>query len=180
VKLVPTEIPDVVVVESPVHADDRGFFLEAWNEREFRGLGIDATFVQCNHSRSRRGVVRGLHYQIPGAQGKLVRVTSGSIWDVAVDLRRRSTTFGRWVGLPLAAGEPRALWIPPGFAHGFCATSDADVLYLCTAPYDPKAERTVLWNDPGLAIAWPLAGSPVVSVRDAAGVPFAVAEVYGN
>jgi dTDP-4-dehydrorhamnose 3,5-epimerase len=180
VKFVPTEIPDVVVVESPVHADDRGFLLEAWSERAFRAAGIEASFVQCNHSRSRRGVVRGLHYQNPSAQGKLVRVTSGAIWDVAVDLRRTHPTFGRWVGVPLVAGEPRALWIPPGFAHGFCATEDADVLYLCTAPYDPAAERTLRWNDPELAIAWPLAVPPVVSARDAAGVPFSAAEVYGT
>jgi dTDP-4-dehydrorhamnose 3,5-epimerase len=180
VRFAPTAIPDVVVVESPVHTDDRGFFLEAWNARDFRAGGIEASFVQCNHSRSRRGVVRGLHYQIPSAQGKLVRVTAGAIWDVAVDLRRSSPTFGRWVGVPLAAGTPRALWIPPGFAHGFCATEDADVLYLCTAPYDPPAERTLLWNDPALAIAWPLDGPAIVSARDAAGAPLAAADVYGD
>lgn len=177
-RFVPTEIPDVVVVESAVHADERGFFLEAWNAADFRAAGVDATFVQCNHSRSRRGVVRGLHYQNPSAQGKLVRVASGAIWDVAVDLRRRSPSFGRWVGIPLAGGEARALWIPPGFAHGFCATEDADVLYLCTAPYRPDAERTLLWNDPDLAIPWPLDGPPLVSARDAAGTPFAVADAY--
>lgn len=179
-RFLPTALPDVVVVESPVHADDRGFFLEAWSARAFREGGIDATFVQCNQSRSRRGVVRGLHYQKPSAQGKLVRVTSGAVWDVAVDLRRGSPDFGRWVGVPLAGGEPRALWIPPGFAHGFCATVDADVLYLCTAPWDPAAERTIRWDDPDLSIPWPLDGPAVVSSRDAGGVPFRDAVVYGE
>ena len=177
-RIVPTSIPDVVLVESPVHADDRGFLLEAWSDRAFRGAGLDLSFVQCNQSRSRRGVVRGLHYQQPSAQGKLVRVASGAIWDVAVDLRRSSPTFGRWTGLALVGGEPRALWIPPGFAHGFLATEDADVLYLCTAPWDPEAERTVRWDDPDLAIAWPLEGPAVVSRRDAHGTPFRDAVVY--
>lgn len=179
-RFVPTSIPDVVVVESPVHADDRGFLLEAWSARAFREGGIDATFVQCNQSRSRRGVVRGLHYQNPSAQGKLVRVASGAIWDVAVDLRRTSPTFGRWVGLSLVAGDARALWIPSGFAHGFCATEDADLVYLCTAPWDPAAERTVRWDDPDLAIAWPLEGPAVVSPRDANGAPFRDAVAYGD
>ena len=159
--------------------DDRGFFFESWNARAFADAGIDAAFVQDNHSRSRRGVLRGLHYQIEHAQGKLVRVVSGEVFDVVVDLRRSSPTFGRAVGMTLSAENRKMLWVPPGFAHGFLALSESvDFLYKTTDYWYPQHERTLLWNDPALAIDWPLAVPPILAAKDAAGTPLAQAEVY--
>jgi dTDP-4-dehydrorhamnose 3,5-epimerase len=180
VKLERTAIPEVLVVELDRFGDARGFFLESWNERAFAALGIDARFVQDNHSRSSKHVLRGLHYQLRQAQGKLVRVVAGEIWDVAVDVRRGSPSFGRWVGAKLDAAVPRAMWIPPGFAHGFLVLSEsADVLYKTTDYYAPEHERVLLWNDPAIGIAWPLEGAaPVLSDRDRRGAPLAQAETY--
>jgi dTDP-4-dehydrorhamnose 3,5-epimerase len=175
----PTALPDVLVVEPRAFGDDRGLFFESWNARAFAAAGIDATFVQDNHSRSRRGVLRGLHYQIEHAQGKLVRVVAGEVFDVAVDLRRSSPAFGRAVGVALSAENRKMMWIPAGFAHGFLALSDtADFLYKTTDYWYPQHERTLLWNDPALAIAWPLDGPPILAPRDAAGMPIAAADVY--
>jgi dTDP-4-dehydrorhamnose 3,5-epimerase len=175
----PTSLPDVLLIEPKVFGDARGFFLESWNRRAFADAGIDADFVQDNHSRSRRGVVRGLHYQIEHAQGKLVRVTEGCVFDVAVDLRRTSPTFGRHVALELSAGNRRMLFIPPGFAHGFMVTSDAaEFLYKTTDYWYPEHERTLLWNDPALAIAWPSGIETTLAAKDAAGTPFAIADCY--
>lgn len=174
-----TAIPDVVLIEPKVFGDDRGWFYESWNRRALQALGIEADFVQDNHSRSQCNVVRGLHYQIEHAQGKLIRVTAGEVYDVAVDLRRSSPTFGRWVGFTLSAADRRMAWIPPGFAHGFCVTSDAaEFLYKTTDYWSPEHERTLLWNDPALAIPWPLRGAPVLAAKDAAGTPLAQAETY--
>ncbi len=175
----PTAIPDVLVVEPKVFGDARGFFLESWNAQAFAAAGISAAFVQDNHSRSPRGVLRGLHYQIRQPQGKLVRVVAGEVFDVAVDLRRASPTFGRWVGERLSAVNKRMLWIPPGFGHGFLVLSEsADFLYKTTDYYAPEHERVIAWNDPALAIAWPLDGAPTLSARDAAGAGFRDAEVF--
>ena len=174
-----TQIDGVLIVEPTVCGDDRGFFLESFNERAMRDIGIDAHFVQDNHSRSQRNVLRGLHYQIHQPQGKLVRVVRGTVFDVAVDLRRGSPSFGKWVGAELSAENKRLIWLPPGMAHGFVALSDsADFLYKATDYYAPQFERTILWNDPDLGIAWPLAGEPVLSAKDAAGLPFREAEVF--
>jgi dTDP-4-dehydrorhamnose 3,5-epimerase len=162
-----------------VFGDQRGFFLESWNKRAFAAAGIGAHFVQDNHSRSGRHVLRGLHYQLRQAQGKLVRVIAGEIYDVAVDIRRASATFGRWVGERLSADNRRMLWIPPGFAHGFLVVSEAaEVLYKATDYYAPEHERTIAWNDPELAIAWPLTGTPILSAKDASGTRLRDAEVY--
>ena len=156
-QILPTEIPDVLEIVPKVFGDERGFFLETWNEQAFRAAGIDARFVQDNWSRSRKGILRGLHYQIEQTQGKLVRVMCGSVFDVAVDMRRASPTFGRWSGRMLSAPNRRALWIPPGFAHGFLALEDdTDFVYKCTELYAPQYERTVAWNDADIAIDWPL------------------------
>jgi len=177
-KVTPTAIPDVRLIEPVVRSDDRGFFLETWNARAFAAAGIDASFVQDNHSRSRHGVLRGLHYQVEHAQGKLVRCIAGEVFDVAVDLRKGSSTFGRAIGIALSGENGRVLWIPPGFAHGFVVVSaEADFLYKVTDYWHPEHERTLLWNDPALAIAWPVA-TPVVNAKDAAGTPLAAAEVY--
>ena len=177
--VVRTAIPDVVVLEPKVFGDARGFFLETWNARAFAIAGIRADFVQDNHSRSGLGVLRGLHYQLHQPQGKLIRVVAGEAFDVAVDLRRSSPTFGRSVGLTLSAENKRMAWIPPGFAHGFLVVSGvAEVLYKATAYYAPEDEHTIAWNDPDLAIDWPLAGAPVLSPKDAAGARFHDAEVY--
>jgi dTDP-4-dehydrorhamnose 3,5-epimerase len=175
-----TAIPDVRVVEPKVFGDERGFFLESWNARAFAQAGIEAAFVQDNHSRSRRGVLRGLHYQVREPQGKLVRAVAGEVYDVAVDLRRSSPTFGRAVGEVLSAENKRMMWIPPGFAHGFLVLSEyADFLYKATAYYAPEHERAIRWDDPRLAIAWPLAGAaPVVAAKDAAAPLLAQAETY--
>jgi dTDP-4-dehydrorhamnose 3,5-epimerase len=179
VNVVPTAVPGVVVLEPKVFGDARGFFLESWNRRAFAQAGIDADFVQDNHSRSSRNVLRGLHYQLRQPQGKLVRVVAGEIYDVAVDLRRGSPTFGRWAGVALSAENRRMVWVPAGFAHGFLVLSEAaEVLYKATDYYAPEHERTIAWDDPDLAIAWPLAGAPVLSAKDAAGTRFRDAEVY--
>jgi dTDP-4-dehydrorhamnose 3,5-epimerase len=178
-RVVPTTIPDVLEIEPRVFEDARGFFFESWNRRAFAEAGIAAEFVQDNHSRSVRGVLRGLHYQIEHAQGKLVRVVAGEVYDVAVDLRRSSPTFGRHVALHLSAANRRMLFIPPGFAHGFLVVSDAaEFLYKTTDYWYPAHERTLLWNDPALGIAWPLGGAPSLAPKDAAGEPLARAPVY--
>ena len=178
-RVVPTAIPDVLVVEPRVFGDQRGFFFESWNRRALREAGLDADFVQDNHSRSARGVLRGLHYQIRHPQGKLVRVVAGEVFDVAVDLRRGSPTFGRHVAITLSAENRKMLWVPPGFAHGFCVTSgSADFLYKTTDYWHPEHERTLLWSDPALGIAWPVDGAPLVAAKDAAGAPLATAELY--
>ena len=178
-KAIPTAIPDVLLLEPRVFGDERGFFYESWNRRSFAELGIDVDFVQDNHSKSQRNVLRGLHYQIEHAQGKLVRVTAGQVYDVAVDLRRSSPTFGQWVGMTLSAQDQRMAWIPPGFAHGFCVTSEfAEFLYKTTDYWSPAHERTLLWNDPQLAIPWPLTGEPLLAAKDAAGQPLNMAETF--
>jgi dTDP-4-dehydrorhamnose 3,5-epimerase len=176
----PSDLPDVLVVEPRVFGDERGFFMESWNRRAFAQAGLDAEFVQDNHSRSRRGVLRGLHYQVREPQGKLVRVALGEVYDVAVDLRRSSPTFGRSVGLHLSAENRRMMWIPPGFAHGFLVLSEvADFLYKTTAYYHPEHDRSLRWDDPALGIAWPLDGkAPTVSAKDAKAPLLAQAEVY--
>jgi dTDP-4-dehydrorhamnose 3,5-epimerase len=178
-RIAPTSLPDVLSIEPGVFEDARGFFFESWNRRAFLDAGIDADFVQDNHSRSRRGVLRGLHYQIEHAQGKLVRVIAGEIFDVAVDLRRSSPTFGRHVAMSLSADDRRMLFIPPGFAHGFLVVSEfAEFLYKTTDYWYPAHERTLLWNDPALGIAWPGGIEPALAAKDAAGVPLAAADVF--
>jgi len=178
-KIIPTSIPDILLLEPKVFGDDRGFFYESWNKRTLAELGIAADFVQDNHSKSQKNVLRGLHYQIEHAQGKLVRVTAGAVYDVAVDLRRSSPSFGQWVGFTLSAEDKRLAWIPPGFAHGFCVTSDsAEFLYKTTDYYSPAHERTLLWNDPQLAIPWPLTGEPLLAAKDLAGIPLGRAETF--
>jgi dTDP-4-dehydrorhamnose 3,5-epimerase len=175
----PTAIPDVKLVEPKVFGDARGFFFESWNRRALASAGIDAEFVQDNHSRSRRGVLRGLHYQIERPQGKLVRVVAGEVFDVAVDLRRSSPAFGRWVGVTLSAENRRMFWVPPGFAHGFVVLSEsADFLYKTTEYWFPEHERTLLWNDPEVGIVWPFDGAPTLAPKDAAGAPLAAAPTY--
>jgi len=165
-----TKIPDVILIEPKVFGDARGFFYESWNERTFRSLGLGVHFVQDNHSKSQKNVLRGLHYQIQHPQGKLVRVVSGAVYDVAVDLRRSSPTFGQWVGFVLSAENAQMAWIPPGFAHGFCVTSEsAEFLYKTTDYWYPEHERTLLWNDPTLNINWPLHDTPLIAAKDAAG-----------
>jgi dTDP-4-dehydrorhamnose 3,5-epimerase len=178
-KVSATELAGVKLIEPKVFGDDRGFFMESWNARTFAEAGIDAAFVQDNHSRSRKGVLRGLHYQIEHAQGKLVRCVTGEVFDVVVDLRRSSPTFGRTTALTLSAQNQRMLWVPPGFAHGFLVLSEyADFLYKTTDYWYPEHERTLLWNDAALAIAWPLAGAPTLTAKDAAGTPLAAAQAY--
>jgi len=176
----PTARPDVKLVEPRVFGDDRGFFFESWNRRALAAGGIDVDFVQDNHSRSRRGVLRGLHYQVAHAQGKLVRCVVGEVYDVVVDLRRSSPTFGRSLGLVLSAENRRMLWVPPGFAHGFLVLSDvAQVLYKTTGYYSPADEQCIRWDDPAIGIAWPLQGAaPILSAKDAAGKPLAQARVF--
>ena len=179
-QVVPTSIPDVLMVQPKVFGDARGFFFESWNARAFAAAGIDAAFVQDNHSRSRRGVLRGLHYQIEHAQGKLVRVIEGEVLDVAVDLRRSSPTFGRHAAVALSAENRRMLYIPPGFAHGFIVVSDcAEFLYKTTDYWYPEHERTLLWSDPALGIGWPAGVTPLLAPKDAAGTPLADADCYG-
>jgi len=178
-QITPTALPDVLLIEPRVFGDDRGFFFESWNRRAFATAGIDVDFVQDNHSRSARGVLRGLHYQIERAQGKLVRAIEGEVFDVAVDLRRSSSHFGRAVGVMLSAANRRMLWIPPGFAHGFVVVSDsAEFLYKATDYWFPEHERTLLWSDPALAIPWPLGHAPILAAKDAAGRLLADADVY--
>ena len=175
-----TDIPDVMIIEPKVFGDDRGFFFESFNERRFAELtGASPHFVQDNHSRSARNVLRGLHYQIRQPQGKLVRVTSGEVFDVAVDMRRSSPTFGHWVGVTLSAENKRQLWIPEGFAHGFVVTSEsAEFLYKTTDYWAPEYERSVRWDDPAIGIRWPLQGAPLLSAKDQAGVSLAEAETF--
>jgi dTDP-4-dehydrorhamnose 3,5-epimerase len=173
-----TRIPGVLIIEPKVFGDERGFFMESFNEREMQKIGIDAHFVQDNHSRSRQGVLRGLHYQIQQPQGKLVRVVRGRVFDVAVDLRKDSPAFGQWVGVELTEENKRLFWLPPGMAHGFLVLSEtADFLYKATDYYAPQAERSILWNDPGLGIEWPLAIDPILSAKDLAGKPFREADL---
>jgi len=179
-KAIPTAIPEVLILEPAVFGDARGAFFESWNQRAFDALaGREVRFVQDNHSSSVRGVLRGLHYQLQNPQGKLVRVTEGEVFDVAVDLRRGAPTFGRWVGERLSADNRRMLWIPEGFAHGFLVLSErAQFLYKATDYYAPAHERTLLWNDPALGISWPLEGEPTLKPKDAAGAPLAQAETF--
>ncbi|GAB5604014.1 dTDP-4-dehydrorhamnose 3,5-epimerase [Sideroxyarcus sp. TK5] len=180
-KAIPTEIPNLLIIEPKVFGDSRGFFYESFNRRMFREItGIDADFVQDNHSRSARGVLRGLHYQIKQPQGKLVRVVRGRVFDIAVDLRRASATFGKWVGVELSEENNRQLWIPPGFAHGFVVLSDsADFLYKTTDYWAPEHERCIIWNDPDLAIDWQLDGIvPQLSAKDQQGKRLAEAETF--
>ncbi len=178
--IIKTDIPEVLVVEPRVFEDARGYFSETFNARTWReATGLDLEFVQDNHSRSRRGVVRGLHYQIQSPQGKLVRVVRGEIFDVALDLRRSSPTFGRWTGVTLTAENHRQCWIPGGFAHAFMAVSEsADVLYKTTDYYAPEHERSIVWDDPELAIDWPLDAASILSEKDRGAVSFSEAEVY--
>jgi len=182
-KITACEIPDVLLLEPRVFGDERGFFLESFNQRAFNAAtGLDLHFVQDNHSRSARDVLRGLHYQAAQPQGKLVRVVAGAVFDVAVDIRRGSPTFGQWTGHELSADNKRQLWIPPGLAHGFLVLTDsADFLYKTTDYYAPEHERCIAWNDPTLAIAWPLAGkTPALSAKDANGKPFLQAEMLAR
>ena len=177
-QIITTAIPDVLVLEPRVFGDERGFFFESWNQREFARLGLATNFVQDNHSKSARGILRGLHYQTQQVQGKLVRVVAGEVFDVAVDMRRDSPTLGRWAGALLSAGNRRMMWIPPGFAHGFYVTTEsAEFVYKCTDFYAPEHEVSMRWDAPAIGIDWPLADGkpPVLSAKDAAGVAFAEA-----
>lgn len=178
-KLIDTAIPDVKLIEPKVFGDERGFFYESWNRRAFVELGLDSDFVQDNHSRSQKGVLRGLHYQIQHPQGKLVRAVVGAVFDVAVDLRRSSPTFGRSVGFELSVENKRMAWIPPGFAHGFLVLSEwAEFLYKTTDYWYPEHERTLMWDDPAVAIEWPMEGEPILSAKDAQGGNLEDAEVF--
>lgn len=176
----PTELPEVLIIEPQVFGDARGFFAESFNHQRFQqSTGLQVDFVQDNHSRSTRGVLRGLHYQMVKPQGKLVRVVRGTVFDVAVDMRRDSERFGRWVGVELSEDNHRQLWVPPGFAHGFLVTSDsADFLYKTTDYYAPEHERAVLWNDPEIGIAWPAGVAPVLSEKDARAKPLSQADTF--
>ena len=177
----PTRIAEVLEIRPRVLEDPRGFFFESWNATSFKEAGIDATFVQDNHSRSQQGILRGLHYQIQHPQGKLVRVVRGEVFDVAVDLRRSSASFGQWVGVTLSEQRHNMLWVPPGFAHGFYVTSDiADLLYKCTDFYFPEHDRTLQWDDAQVAIDWPLVGDrpPLLSAKDSAGTGLQEAETF--
>ncbi|HYP81601.1 MAG TPA: dTDP-4-dehydrorhamnose 3,5-epimerase [Steroidobacteraceae bacterium] len=179
--VVPTGLAGVLIIEPRVFGDSRGFFLESWNERTFAQAGLPAHFVQDNHSLSGRGTLRGLHYQLQNTQGKLVRVVAGEVFDVAVDVRRSSPDFGKWVGVTLSAANKRMLWVPPGFAHGFYVTSEqAEFLYKCTEFYDPASERTLAWNDPEIGIQWPLdpGAQPLMSAKDLQGRRLAEADVF--
>ena len=175
-----TAIPDVLIIEPKVFGDERGFFFESFNERRFTELtGVKTSFVQDNHSKSAKNVLRGLHYQVQQAQGKLVRVTAGKVFDVAVDIRKSSPTFGRWVGVTLSADNKRQLWIPAGFAHGFVVTSEsAEFLYKTTDYWAPEFERSILWNDPAIGIEWPIDGLPLLAGKDQNGKLLAEAEVF--
>jgi dTDP-4-dehydrorhamnose 3,5-epimerase len=180
-QITPTAIPEVVIIEPKVFRDDRGFFLETFQTDKYKGAGITQPMVQDNHSGSIRGVLRGLHYQIHKPQGKLVSVIAGEVFDVAVDLRRSSPTFGRWIGTTLSAESRRQIWVPAGFAHGFYVLSDwAEVCYKVTDFYDPSSERTLIWNDPSVAIRWPLrdGSKPLLSPKDTQGLSLAKAELF--
>jgi dTDP-4-dehydrorhamnose 3,5-epimerase len=179
-KVIQTKIPDVLIIEPQVFGDERGFFLESFNEKTFREkTGVTINFVQDNQSRSAQNVLRGLHYQIQNPQGKLVRVTSGSVYDVALDVRASSATFGQWTGCLLSETNYRQMWVPPGFAHGFVVLSEiADFLYKTTDYYSPEHERCILWNDPALNIDWKIKGKPVLSAKDCSGLLLEKAEVF--
>lgn len=179
-QFIPTKIPDVILIEPKVFSDERGFFLESYQKKRFAEAGIHADFVQDNHSKSQKGTLRGLHYQIQQTQGKLVRVIVGEIFDVAVDIRRESPTFGKWVGDHLSAENKKMLWVPARFAHGFYVTSpEAEVLYKATDYYAPQWERTIVWNDPTIGINWPFGDiSPLLSPKDVTGKLFSEAEVF--
>ena len=180
-KVVDTIIPEVKIIEPQVFGDARGFFLETWNQQKFSNQGLDISFVQDNHSRSKKGILRGLHYQLVNPQGKLVRCVQGSVFDVAVDMRRSSSTFGASVGVELSAENYRMLWVPPGFAHGFLVLSEfADFVYKCTDLYNPEHERSLLWSDPVLGINWPLeqGQQPVLAAKDAAGKRFVDSDTF--
>ena len=181
-QVVKTAIPDVLILEPKVFGDERGFFIESFNQQTFQKLtGIKANFVQDNHSKSAANVLRGLHYQIEQVQGKLVRVTSGEVFDVAVDIRRQSATFGKWVGVLLSAENKRQLWVPPGFAHGFVVLKDnTEFLYKTTDYYAPQHERCIRWDDPAIGIEWPIAQAPILSGKDQLGVALSEAEVFEN
>lgn len=173
------DIPDVVLVKPKVFGDERGWFFESWEARKFAAAGLDVTFVQDNYSRSVKGTLRGLHYQLKQPQGKLVRVAQGEVFDVAVDIRKSSPTFGKWVGTVLSADNKHQLWVPPGFAHGFYVLSEtAEFFYKCSDFYAPEHERTLRWDDPKLGIAWPLSGAPLLSPKDRLGKPLAEADTY--
>lgn len=178
--IIQTAIPDVLVIEPKVFGDARGFFIESYNRRAFaQATGIDVEFVQDNHSRSVQGVLRGLHYQLRQPQGKLVRCVAGSVFDVVVDIRRGSPTFGQWVGVELSADNKKQMWVPAGFAHGFVVLSDyAEFLYKTTDYWHPEDEHSLLWNDPRIAIPWPLQGEPLLAAKDAAGKPLTQAASY--
>ncbi|WP_114733331.1 dTDP-4-dehydrorhamnose 3,5-epimerase [Vibrio cholerae] len=174
-KVIETDIPDVKIIEPTVFGDERGFFMETWNQKRFEELvtGKPTLFVQDNHSKSKKGILRGLHYQTENTQGKLVRVVSGEVFDVAVDIRKDSPTFGKWVGVYLSAENKRQLWVPEGFAHGFYVTSDeAEFVYKCTDYYNPKAEHSLLWNDPSINIEWPSSEGLLLSDKDKEGLRF--------
>lgn len=179
-KIIECGIPGPLIIEPKVFGDERGFFLESWNAAAFREAGLEHQFAQDNHSRSSRGVLRGLHFQNPGAQGKLVRVVNGRVWDVAVDLRRSSPNFGKWVGVELSAANKRMFWVPEGFAHGFLTLENGtDFLYKCTAPYAPSMEYSLAWNDPNVAIDWPLEGiEPQLSNKDRQGLALADVQAF--
>lgn len=179
-RFVPTTIPDVIVFEPDVFGDDRGFFMETWRKKDFAEAGIGPDFVQDNHSKSAQGILRGLHYQIPNPQGKLVRVISGKVFDVAIDLRRNSPTFGKWVSEIISSENKKQVWVPQGFAHGFLVMSEsAEFVYKCTDYYAPQHERCIVWDDPELGIEWPkLEHDPVLSEKDANGSSFTKAEYY--
>jgi dTDP-4-dehydrorhamnose 3,5-epimerase len=179
-KITRMDIPEVLLLEPSVFEDARGFFLESWNARDFDAfVGREVRFVQDNHSRSRSGVLRGLHYQVRQPQGKLIRVINGGIFDVAVDVRKSSPTFGRWVGTYLSEDNHREIWIPPGFAHGFLVTSEsADIAYKMTDYYAPAHERCLLWNDPAVGVEWPISGEPILSAKDKAGLPLSQVDVF--
>lgn len=180
-RVLATALSGVKIIEPTVFGDERGFFFETWNKRTYEEAGIHASFVQDNHSRSARGVLRGLHYQVKQPQGKLMRVVAGRVYDVAVDVRRSSPEFGRWVAVELSADNKRMLWVPPGYAHGFLSLEDgSEFVYKCTDFYAPEHERTVLWRDPDIGIDWPLdgIGQPLVAAKDAAGELLAAAEIY--
>lgn len=179
-KVIETAIAGPLIIEPRVFGDARGFFMETWNAQVFAEAGLDLAFVQDNHSRSQKGVLRGMHFQNPGPQGKLVRVVSGAVFDVVVDLRRSSPTFGKWVGVELSAENKRMFWVPEGFAHGFLTLEDnTDFLYKCTAAYAPQSEHTLMWDDPAVGIAWPASGlSPLVSDKDARGLALADVPVF--
>lgn len=180
-KVTPTAIPEVLILEPKVFGDSRGFFFESFNQQAFKeATGVETSFVQDNHSRSAKGVLRGLHYQVQQPQGKLVRVVRGAVFDVAVDIRKSSLTFGKWVGVELTEDNHRELFVPAGFAHGFLVLSDtADFLYKTTEYYAPQYERCIAWNDPDIGIEWPVRGQPTLSEKDQKGLSLAQAEVFG-